>query len=71
MTPEQFSYWLQGKLEGRDYNEITQAEHVAIQEHLDTVFQKVTPVQGPSTKFTLADLGYAWDPASGRARLLC
>ena len=40
MTPEQFCYWLQGKLEGRKFDN---SELVAIQEHLATVFHKVTP----------------------------
>lgn len=40
MTQEQFIYWLQGKLEGRD---IKDPELKMIQGHLATVFKKVTP----------------------------
>lgn len=43
MTPEQFTYWLQGKLEGRDITQLGADELNIIQEHLNTVFHKVTP----------------------------
>lgn len=43
MTPEQFTYWLQGKLKGRKIEELTKDELIIIQDHLQTVFQKVTP----------------------------
>ena len=41
MTQEQFVYWLQGKLEGR----VLDGELKEIQDHLKTVFHKVTPIQ--------------------------
>lgn len=48
MTPEQFVYWLQGKLEDRDPIHVTEAEIQMIQEHLKTVFEKKTPDVTPS-----------------------
>ena len=49
MTSEQFTYWLQGKLEGRSITELEQSELKSIQDHLWTVFNKVTPqYTGPS-----------------------
>lgn len=46
MTPEQFAYWLQG------YSEIagqapTAEQWQVIQDHLKTVFNKVTPTRSP------------------------
>lgn len=48
MTPEQFCYWLQGyaKLNIGAPNEV---QWVCIKQHLDTVFEKVTP-PGPGTE---------------------
>jgi hypothetical protein len=43
MTPEQFTYWLQGKMEGRDILTFGDSELRMIEEHLKTVFHKVTP----------------------------
>ena len=37
MTPEQFAFWLQGKLEGRLLSEITETERDCIQFHLDQI----------------------------------
>lgn len=45
MTPEQFCYWLQGRLELRE-EPFSEKEMQSIREHLETVFNKVTP-QGP------------------------
>lgn len=44
MTPEQFAYWLQGfaELTG-DQAQPSPAQWQAIKDHLDTVFEKVTP----------------------------
>ena len=52
MTPEQFCYWLQGKMEGRDISTINHTELVVIRDHLKTVFNKVTP----NTVFDLTKL---------------
>lgn len=43
MTPEQFCYWLQGYYElTNDTDRLSQRDHI-IRDHLQTVFQKVTP----------------------------
>jgi hypothetical protein len=42
MTPDQFCYWLQGKLENRDATDISVSEVEDIQAHLAIVFAKVT-----------------------------
>lgn len=48
MTPEQFSYWLQGFVEMNGGKMPTEGQWKAIQEHLATVFKKVTlPVEEP------------------------
>jgi hypothetical protein len=47
MTPEQFTYWLQGKLEGRKIIDLEGNELKSIQDHLNTVFHKVTPTHTP------------------------
>jgi hypothetical protein len=47
MTPEQFTYWLQGKLEGRKIIDLEGDELKTIQDHLNTVFHKVTPTYTP------------------------
>lgn len=41
MTPEQFTYWLQGFLECKEV--VNKNETAKIQENLDKVFNKVTP----------------------------
>jgi hypothetical protein len=43
MTPEQFTYWLQGFCELTDGQPPTPEQWKSIHEHLKTVFQKVTP----------------------------
>jgi len=45
MTPEQFVYWLQGFVEIREKQEVglTEREWDIIKDHLQTVFNKVTP----------------------------
>lgn len=45
MTPEQFCYWLQGFIElaGNDLEQINAARIQVIRDHLDLVFNKVTP----------------------------
>lgn len=42
MTPEQFAYWLQGFVE-LGGERPTEAQWDSIKEHLQTVFNKVTP----------------------------
>ena len=46
MTPEQFCYWLQGKLESTQ-SSISQQEANMIRDHLNTVFKKETPEYPP------------------------
>ena len=45
MTPEQFTYWLQGFVEIREAEQVglTEREWDIIKDHLKTVFHKVTP----------------------------
>lgn len=51
MTPEQFCYWLQGYFELKRTIDhrlgATQETMEVIEEHLQTVFKKVTPVHLP------------------------
>ena len=47
MTPEQFTYWLQGKLENRTILDLGSDELKSIQDHLKTVLHKVTPTYTP------------------------
>ena len=49
MTPEQFCYWLQGRLE-LNGDPLTPEETQCVREHLKTVFTKVTP-PSPSEVF--------------------
>jgi hypothetical protein len=48
MTPDQFTYWLQGfvELNGSMPNEV---QWKSITDHLKTVFNKVTPYRGITT----------------------
>ena len=46
MSPEQFSYWLQGFVELCPEQQPSQAQWNAIKDHLSTVFVKVTPPMG-------------------------
>lgn len=48
MTPEQFCYWLQGRLE-LNSDPLTPEETQCVREHLKAVFMKVTP-PGPGEK---------------------
>jgi len=49
MTYEQFCYWLQGKLEGRNPKDISKDEVQMIMDHLNTCFKKVTGGSGSGT----------------------
>jgi len=48
MTPEQFTYWLQGFIEINDPKTIGEKETQIIKDHLATVFNKVTPKYKPN-----------------------
>ena len=52
MTPEQFCYWLQGFIEiaGDDLKKLDEKRIQIIKDHLDLVFNKVTPDRSPKTK---------------------
>lgn len=43
MTPEQFTYWLNGFLELSNPKELTEHQIIIIKDHLNIVFNKVTP----------------------------
>jgi hypothetical protein len=55
MTPEQFTYWLQGFVELGKGTAPTAEQWKSIQEHLSTVFQKVTPPVGETPKAIESD----------------
>lgn len=62
MTPEQFAYWLQGyaEISGK---QPTESEWQVIKDHLQTVFNKVTPdrLVGPVlTPTGLSDYLKSW-----------
>ena len=43
MSPEQFTYWLKGFFEISDTNNLSEKQVQIIRDHLDLVFNKVTP----------------------------
>lgn len=45
MTPENFIYWLQGKLEIGDTKTLNEQEVQVIKDHLNLVLKKETPVR--------------------------
>ncbi len=47
MTPEQFTYWLQGFMETADPKSIDEKQTQIIKDHLALVFTKVTPIYKP------------------------
>lgn len=44
MTPEQFTYWLQGYFEISKDKTLDESQIQIIQDHLSLVFNKVTPI---------------------------
>lgn len=52
MTPEQFTYWLQGFSEVTGTKQPTKEQWQIIQDHLSTVFVKVTPTRDLTTDTT-------------------
>ena len=53
MTPDQFVYWLQGFAELKDGGPPSPEQWKSIVEHLNTVFEKITPeVKKPESKST-------------------
>jgi hypothetical protein len=55
MTPEQFTYWLQGFVELGKGAAPTPEQWKSIQEHLATVFKKVTPAVSEAPKAVESD----------------
>lgn len=54
MTPEQFTYWLNGFFEISDTDNLNDKQVRIIRDHLDLVFNKVTPnrqIEKTSTKY--------------------
>ena len=45
LTPEQFCYWLQGFMEMQDPKELDSTQTQIIKDHLNEVFDKVTPAR--------------------------
>lgn len=43
MTPEQFTYWLKGFFEISNSEELTPTQVLIVKDHLNLVFNKVTP----------------------------
>lgn len=58
MSPEQFTYWLQGFIELNSGKMPTEAQWKSIVEHLTTVFVKVTPPVGDRT-YCLNKFGFS------------
>lgn len=50
MTPEQFTYWLQGFMEVSNPSELDARQVQIIKDHLATVFTKVTPDRSKVTR---------------------
>jgi hypothetical protein len=44
MTPEQFTYWLQGYFEISNATELNKEQTKVIKDHLSLLFDKVTPI---------------------------
>jgi hypothetical protein len=78
MTPENFAYWLQGFVELTQGQTPNPAQWKSIQEHLATVFKKVTPAVGETTvkvtvdtkdaQKSVDDLKKAYEDLARRAR---
>lgn len=69
MTPEQFTYWLQGFFEMADPKSLTEEQTAMVREHLKTVFHKVTPEPKSAAKLEpmpLSASGMTWSTMSAR-----
>ena len=60
MTPENFCYWLQGRLE-LNSTHLTSAETDIIREHLQLVFKNLTPTYTVSNVSGVYPKGYLSD----------
>lgn len=70
MSPESFTYWLQGYFEISDSNNLSPQQVQIIRDHLALVFEKVTPDKSGyellDTKFT----GVSSNPLCGLRELI-
>lgn len=68
MTPEQFCYWLQGLLECKlsDMSDFTSREAIVVRDHLQLVFEKLTPDRQAAKHANPLDL---LRPSSGDRRI--
>lgn len=62
MNSENFAYWLQGALELGGLKTLNEVQVKVVQDHLDLVFKKVTPVRQitstpPATTYPVPRLG--------------
>jgi hypothetical protein len=75
MTPEQFTYWLQGFVEISGQKEMkspTDVQWEIIQSHLKTVFHKVTPNYQPVQPVSMPNKDtQPFDPFYGSGRVIC
>lgn len=55
MTPENFTYWLKGFFEISDAKKLDEKQIDIIKDHLNLVFNKVTPVRNNIKKDKLVD----------------
>ena len=60
MTPENFTYWLQGFFEISNPNKLDETQVQIIKDHLDLVFNKVTPDRSKSVLQDLKPNKFDW-----------
>jgi hypothetical protein len=61
MTPENFTYWIQGFFEISDAKKLDETQVQIIKDHLDLVFNKVTPSRSESASKEETTLqGFEW-----------
>jgi len=55
MLPEQFTFWLNGFFEISDTNNLSEKQVQIIRDHLNLVFNKVTPKSSKTSNYLLND----------------
>jgi len=55
MSPEQFTFWLNGFFEISDTNNLSEKQVQIIRDHLNLVFNKVTPKSSKTSNYLLND----------------
>ena len=65
MTSEQFAYWLQGFVEINGGKQPTKEQWQIIQDHLKTIFHKVTP------DYSSSQLGWAMPNDFSKTKVVC